>query len=116
MNTVNAARLDLVKKLSARVRQAPSWSELESICADINTVFLAGKLTAEGLEALCVYIAQRARTISCRLDDLPEGYQTASGPACDCCGSLAFRHSGSQAICAVCHPDPLRHAPRRRAA
>ena len=116
MNPVNTARLHLVKTLSLGVGQARSWSELEGICTDINAVFLAGELSSEGLEVLCAYVAQRARSLSDRSEHSTEKSYDPAVPSCDCCGSTAFRESGSQAVCTVCHPDPLRHSPHRRAA
>jgi len=116
MSPVNTARLHLVKTLSLRVGQARRWSELEGICTDINAVFLAGDLSLEGLEGLCAYVAQRARSLSDRSEHSTEKPYDPAVPSCDCCGSTAFRESGSQAVCTICHPDPMRYSSHRRAA
>lgn len=63
MNPINMARLSAVKALSVRVGQALNWSELEKICADIKTAFLAGRFGAVGLESFCGYVFQRARVV-----------------------------------------------------
>ena len=112
MNPINMARLSAVKAFSVRVGQALNWSELEKTCADINTAVLAGQLSEEGLEALCRYVAQRARAVSDGPQSLTQKPYVTAGPSCDCCGSTSFRDSGSQAVCSICHPDPL----HRRAA
>ena len=112
MYPINMARLSVVKALSVRVGQALNWSELEKICADINTAVLAGQLSEEGLEALCGYVVQRSRAVYGHHQSLIGNPCFTAGPSCDCCGSTVFRDSGSQAVCSVCHPDPL----HRRAA
>ncbi|MBJ67072.1 MAG: hypothetical protein CME28_03590 [Gemmatimonadetes bacterium] len=112
MNAISMARLSAVKALSVRVGKALNWSELEKICADVNAAFLADEISEKELEALCGYVVQRARAVSDRSQSLAETPYVTAGPSCDCCGSTVFRDSGSQAVCSVCHPDPL----HRRAA
>ena len=106
------ARLSAVKAFSVRVGKALSCSDLEKIRADLNAAFIADEISAQGLEALCGYVVQRARTVSARLQSLTENSYVTAGHSCDFCGSTVFRDSDSQAVCSVCYPDPL----HRRAA
>ncbi len=105
---------DPQRTLNERIGQAITWRSLENICVDIDAAFLGGNLTHEGLESLCQFVSHRARSI-----DEPTGSATVSlrdVSQCDCCGSAERRDNGGQMICAICHPDPLRHRPQRRAA
>ena len=90
MYPINMARLSVVKALSVRVGQALNWSELEKICADINTAVLAGQLSEEGLEALCGYVTQRARAVSDRPQSSTQKLYVTAGTSCDCCCSIIF--------------------------
>ena len=114
------------KEISAAVRKAGSWSELERLCEILESGYRAGVLEAAAVEELAERILKAARRLPEAGLDVEEALWldgprdslrlSSSEDGCPCCGGSTWWDKKGKRICAICHPPPgsgLRH---RRAA
>ncbi len=114
MNSVDRSQIP-TSRFRADIHSALTWQDLEVVCTRMDTACLQGEIAFCAIEELCQLVSQRASELT-RYRTVSAADLIDKNPGCDCCGSSAWRDNRGQAICAVCHPDPLSSLQRRQAA